>query len=91
MDYATIREMLKGLITDSTPTEVVEGIGKVSGAIDEVEKQEGELIKSHEELRRKYIEAIKQTSFREAPKEESEPQPKSLEECFAEEIAKRKE
>ena len=91
MDFNKVRELLKGLITDSTPTEEVEAITRVSVAVDELEAQEQDLIKSHEDLRKKYIEVIKDTSFKGAPQEESDPQPKSLEECFAEEIAKRKD
>lgn len=91
MDFNKVRELLKGLITNSTPTEEVEAITKVSVAVDELEKQEQDLIKSHEDLRKKYIEVIKDTSFKGAPKEEDNPQPKSLEECFQEQIEKRKE
>ena len=91
MDFNKVRELLKGLITDSTPTEEVEAIGKISGAVDELEKQEQELIQSHENLRKKYIEVIKDVAFKDAPKEEDNPQPKTLEECFQEQIEKRKE
>jgi len=91
MDFTKIRELLKNLITDSTPTEEVEAIGKISGEVDNLESQEKELIQSHEDLRKKYIEVIKNTSFKGAPQEETDPQPKSLEECFQEQIAKRKE
>lgn len=91
MDYSQVRELLKGLIKDSTPTEEVEAIGKISGAIDELEKDNNSLIQSQEELRKKYIEAIKQTAFKGAPQEDNDPKPKTLEECFQEEIAKRKD
>lgn len=91
MDFNKIRELVKGLITDSTPTEEVEKIGKISGEIDNLEKEEKDLITAHEDLRKKYIDVIKDTSFKGAPKEEDNPQPKSLEECFQEQIAKRKE
>ena len=91
MDFTKVRELLKGLITDSTPTEEVEAITKVSVAVDELEKQEQELIQSHEDLRKKYIEVIKNTSFKGTLNEEETPQPKSLEECFQEQIDKRKE
>ena len=91
MDFNKVRELLKGLITDSTPTEEVEKIGKISGEIDNLEKEEQDFLKSHEDLRKKYIEVIKDTSFKGAPKEEDNPQPKSLEECFQEQIDKRKE
>lgn len=91
MDFSQIRKLLQDLITDSTPTEEVEAIGKISGAVDDLENQEKELIQSHEDLRKKYIEVIKQTSFKGLPQEENDPQPKSLEECFQEQIDKRKE
>lgn len=91
MDLNKIREMLKGLIKDSTPTEDVEKIGKISGEIDNLEKEEQDFLSKHEELRNKYINVIKDSSFKGSPKEEDNPQPKSLEECFQEQLEKRKE
>ena len=90
MDFTQIRKLLKDLITDSTPTEEVEAITKVAVEVDNLEKQEQELIKSHEDLRKKYIEVIKDTSFKDAPKEDN-PQPKTLEDSIQEIIANRKE
>ncbi len=91
MDFNQVRELLKGLITDSTSTEDVEKIGKISGAIDELEKEELTLINSHEDLRKKYIDVIKDTSFKGQPKQEENPEPKSLEECMQEVISQRKD
>ena len=91
MDFNQVRELLKGLITDSTSTEDVEKIGKISGAIDELEKEELTLINSHEDLRKKYIDVIKDTSFKGQPKQEENPEPKSLEECIQEVISQRKD
>ena len=91
MDFNQVRELLKGLITDSTSTEDVEKIGKMSGAIDELEKEELTLINSHEDLRKKYIDVIKDTSFKGQPKQEENPEPKSLEECMQEVISQRKD
>ena len=91
MDFSKIKELLKGLITDSTPTEEVEAIGKISGEIENLEKEDESFIKSHEDLRRKYIEVIKETSFKGAPKEDDTPKPMTLEECFQAQIDKRKE
>ena len=91
MDFQKVRELLKGLITDSTPTEDVEKIGKISGEIDNLEKEEQDFITKHEDLRKKYIEVIKDTNFKGVPKEDDNAQPKSLEECFQEQIEKRKE
>ena len=91
MDFTQVRALLKSLITDSTSTEEAEAIGKLSGEIDNLEKQDNEFIQSHEELRRKYIEVIKDTSFAGKPKEEQEEKPKTLEECINEQIDKRKD
>ena len=91
MDFNKVREMLKGLIKDSTPTEDVEEIGKISGEIDNLEKEEQDFLQKHEELRKKYIDVIKDSSFKVNPKEDDNPQPKSLEDCFQEQIDKRKE
>ena len=91
MDFNKVRELLKGLITDSTSTETVEQIGKINAGIDELEKEELALISSHEDLRKKYIDVIKDTSFKGQPKQEENPQPKSLEECMQEVISQRKD
>ena len=90
MDFTQVRTLLKALITDSTSTEEVEAIGKISGEIDNLEKQDKEFIQSHENLRKKYIEVIKDTSFTGKPKED-DPKPKTLEECMQEQIEKRKD
>ena len=90
MDFNKVRELLKGLIDDSTSTEKVEAIGKISGEIDNLEKEDKDFLQKHEELRKKYIDVIKDTSFKGTPKEEGNPEPKSLEECFQEQIDKRK-
>ena len=90
MDFNKVRELLKGLITDSTPTEDVEKIGKISGEIDNLEKEEQDFLQKHEDLRKKYIEVIKDTNFKPSKNDEDNPQPKSLEDCFQEQIDKRK-
>lgn len=91
MDFNKIRELLKNLIDDSTSTEKVEAIGKISGEIDNLENEEKDFIQKHEELRKKYIDVIKDSSFKGAPKDEEQPKAKSLEECFQEQVEKRKE
>lgn len=90
MDFAKIRELLKGLVNDSLPTEEVEKIGAVVQELDNAEKEFNEFVEGHDTLRKKYIEAVKNSTFQEAPKEENEA-PKSLEECLQAEIAKRKD
>ena len=90
MDFAKIRELLKGLVNDSLPTEEVEKIGAVVQEIDNAENEFNEFVVKHDDLRKKYIEAVKTSAFQEKPQEEQE-QPKTLEECLNAEIAKRKD
>ena len=88
MDLTKVKDLLKGLVNDSMSTEDVEKIGAISQEIDNAEKEYTEFVTKHEELRKKYIHAIQDTSFNEKPKDE-EQQPKSLEECIQEELKKR--
>lgn len=88
MDLSKIKEMLKGLINDSTTTEQVEQIGAINQELENADKEYTDLIAKQEDLRRKYIEVVKDTSFTQKPKDEPE-QPKSLEDCIQAEIEKR--
>ena len=90
MDFNKIRELIKGLVSDSTSTEEAEKIGKINQEVDNAEKEYEGLIKNHEELRGKYVKAITDTSFNEKPREENQ-EPKSLEECMQEIIDNRKD
>lgn len=90
MDFNKIKELIKGLVTDSTSTEDAEKIGKITQEVDNAEKEYEGLITKHEQLRAKYVKAITDTSFKQEPKEDN-PQPKSLEECMQEIVDNRKE
>ena len=70
MDFAKIRELLKGLVNDSLPTEEVEKIGAVVQEIDNAENEFNEFVVKHDDLRKKYIEAVKTSAFQEKPQEE---------------------
>ena len=84
MDFKNVKKILSDLITDNTSPEDAEKIG---GAIKEVEKTEAEMVEfanKHEELRQKYVNSIKNSTFKEAPEEaKEEPQFKSLDEIAA--------
>ena len=90
MDWNKIKEGLKALITDSTSTEDVEKVTSVVKDIEVAEAESNDMLQKHEELRKKYIEAVKNSTFTEKPKEDN-PQPKTLEECIQEQIANRKD
>lgn len=90
MDFAKIRELIKGLVNDNLPTEEVEKIGAVVQEVDNAEKEFNDFVEKHDDLRKKYIEAVKQSTFNDKPKDEEE-KPKSLEDSIQEVIANRKE
>ena len=90
MKLTELKELIKGLVNDSTSTEDAEKIGKINKVIEDAEKEHESLITKHEELRAKYVKAITETSFSEKPKDEN-PQPKSLEDCMQEVIDNRKD
>ena len=69
MDLSKIKEMLKGLINDSTPTEDVEKVGAICQELDNAESEFTDLVTKQEDLRKKYIEAIKDSSFNQKPKD----------------------
>jgi len=90
LDYAKIRETLKSLITDKTSQEEAETIGALAKELEQAEADTNTLLEKHEELRQKYINAVKNSAFGDSPKEEKPDAPKSLEDCINAEIEKRK-
>ena len=91
MDYAKILESMKGLITEETSEETATKIGEVVKEIETAKKEHEDTLIKHEELRQKYIKALQNSAFKD-PNEKStnDDKPKSLEDCVAEVIAKRK-
>lgn len=90
MDYAKIIESLKGLISDDSTPEQVEKITLVVKDIESAKTENDDLIIKHEELRQKYIKALTQSTFKDDNKspQSDNPQPKSFEDCVAEQLAK---
>ena len=89
LDYAKLRETLKTLITDNTSQEDAEKIGAITKELEQAEADTNSLLEKHEELRQKYINAVKNSAFGESPKEEKSNTPLTLEECINAEIEKR--
>ena len=90
MDWNKIKEGLKSLVTDSTSTEDVEKITGIVKDVEAAETEANDMLQKHDELRKKYIEAVKNSTFTEKPKDDN-PKPKTLEECIQEQIDKRKD
>lgn len=92
-NYEAIREKVKTLLTskDITP-EQAELIGKISGEIDNAEAEDKKFLEKHEELRTKYIELVKTSSFPETSKEKEKEETESHDLAyFLNEEAKKKQ
>lgn len=87
MELTKIRELIKSLITDNATDEQLQTFGQINGELENIEKQESDLVEKHEELRKKYIEVIKDTSFKEKLKEDDKPI--TLEEAIQEQLENR--
>ena len=82
-----LREGIQSLITEKSSVEEAERIGKLSAQIDSIEQEQNALIESKEELRKKYVESVKNASFGGIPNSEVDDTPKkakTFEECLAE-------
>lgn len=90
MDYAKILESMKGLITDETSEEQASKISEVVKEIESAKKEHEDTLIKHEELRQKYIKALQQSAFNDPKEKPDNDKPKTLEDCVAEVIAKRK-
>ena len=85
MDLTKIETMLKGLITDKTSPEDAEKIAEINAELGKVKTEMTDFVTKHEELRQKYVNAVMNSTFKEAPEEtKEEPKFKSLDEIAAE-------
>ena len=63
IDFKNLRDSIKGLFGDNLTPEQAESIGKVYGTIDNMEKEIKSFEESHETLRTKYVELVKNTTI----------------------------
>lgn len=63
MPIKELKEALKGLINDNSTPEEIEKITKISLLAEDVEKEESEMLEKYDDLRKKYIESVKNTAF----------------------------
>ena len=89
MNYAKILESLKGLISENTSAEDAEKIAGIVKDVETAKQESDDLLIKHEELRQKYITALKQTAFKDDKPNPDDDKPKTLEECIEEVIEKR--
>ena len=87
MDLNKVRDLIKSLITESATDEQLQTFGQITGELENLEKEQANLVEKHEELRKKYIDVIKDVSFNEKPKDDNKPM--TLEEAIQEQIEKR--
>lgn len=91
MDLNGLKERIQNLLKDDTSPEDAQEIGAILQEVDSIEKERTELVQSQEQLRRKYIESLKQSSFGEEPKPAVDDSHEvSFEECVANVIQERK-
>ena len=84
MDFTKIENLLKGFITEKTTPEDAEKIAAINTELGNVKAEMTKFATEHEELRQKYVNAVMNSTFKEAPEEgEKEPQFKSLDEIAA--------
>lgn len=91
-DISKMIEKVRSLATDSSSTEEVETIGGLVKDLEALNTEREDMTKKHEDLRNKYIDVIKNAPLpnNEVKDNTQTTHPKSLEECFNEQISKRK-
>ena len=91
MDFKELRESIKNAFSSSDLTpEQAESLGKINANVDQLEAENDKMIKGYDELRVKYINLVKDTSFKEEPTKHEDSKPKTMMECLAEERNKSK-
>lgn len=90
-----LRKVVGQMFENATEKEQIEQSVKINNCIDEVEKEQKELIDKDAELIKSYKELVKHTSFKDAPKgvetQPSAKEPLSLEASLKDFLAKQKE
>ncbi len=90
MDFTKIRTLLKDFVTENTTPEDAEKIAKINAELGNIETEAVKFAEKHEDLRQKYVKAVMNSTFKDEPEEEKEePTGKTLEQCIAEEEAKK--
>ena len=91
-DISKMIEKVRSLATDSSSTEEVETIGGIVKDLEALNTEREDMTKKHEDLRNKYIDVIKNAPLpnTEIKDDNHDNHPKSLEDCFKEQVAKRK-
>jgi len=91
IDFKNLRDSIKGLFGDNLTPEQAESVGKVYGTIDNIEKEIKSFEESHETLRTKYVELVKNTTIDKpsVSDDNDKPTEKSLMDFLVEEANKR--
>ena len=89
IDFKNLRDSIKGLFGENLTPEQAESIGKVYGTIDNMEKEIKSFEESHETLRTKYVELVKNTTIDKPIDSDDKPTDKTLLEFPIEESNKR--
>lgn len=83
--FKDLTKSLEELLDENASPELADKVSKTLVIAKNLEDEELKLANSREELRQKYVEAVKNNSFRDdKASETTESTPKSLEECLLE-------
>lgn len=89
MDIQALRNHIQSLLKDDTSPEDAQEIGALLQEVDTIEKEHNELVASQEQLRTKYIESLKQSSFEKQPQDLQEQKVVTFEDCVQKVIKER--
>lgn len=91
MDLTKLKASLKSLFDEHITTEQAEKLGAINSEIETLEKDINSLVDNNVELRNKYIEAVKNSTFKIEPEKViPEKTQKSFEDCIQDQIDNRK-
>lgn len=91
MDLELLKKEINGLVDEKTTPEVAEKIGKLNAIVENLEKENNESIAKFEDLRKKYVNLVKDYPFTPSKEKKEEDSPLSLEECASQVLKLRKE
>lgn len=86
--YNEIHESAKDLLKQNLTADNSEVITLLSTKLDELEQEHEKLEEEISQLKDKYVENIKATTFKDAPKDEVLDEPKSLDDAIADSVNK---
>ena len=73
MDFQKIKNSITELVGENASSETLQKLGQVTGLIDEAEKEHKSLVDDANNIRKMYVDAVKNMGTSDKPKEVNEP------------------